>query len=355
MAKKNEKRGCLQNVRVFAGTLLGLLVIVAAFILSSITGIDFLSLLETDTGTSGDTVVVEAPPPVPAEVDALSVGLGFGAQKGFWTVYFNAPTGNSDRSTYVNGIDQPLVRDISEVRRTLDIAAYEFDNEALTAAVIGAHRRGVRVRIVTDDEAGLEEEDESIPQFVRAGIPVVDDERSALMHNKFMILDGTTVWTGSWNYTMNGTYRNNNNALAMRSQRAVQAYQTEFNEMFENGEFGPRSTSASASFTQNGIPVSIVFAPEDDAVGLIVRELESAQEAIRFMAFSFTQDDIGNTVRQRGSAGITVEGIFEVRGSETRFSEMPPMFCAGFDVRQDGNPYALHHKVFIVDDTTVLT
>ncbi|MEM6528369.1 MAG: phospholipase D-like domain-containing protein [Chloroflexota bacterium] len=320
------------------------------------TGIDFLSLLEEDTGTTGgDNVVIEAPPPVPAEVDGLSVGLGFGAQKGFWTVYFNAPTGSSDRSTYVNGIDQPLVRDIGEVRRTLDIAAYEFDNEALTAAVIGAHERGVRVRIVTDDEAGLEEEDESIPKFIEAGIPVVDDDRSALMHNKFMILDGTTVWTGSWNYTMNGTYRNNNNALVLRSQRTVQAYQTEFNEMFENGEFGPRSTSASASFNQNGIPVEIVFAPEDDAVGLIVGELQAAQEAIRFMAFSFTQDDIGNAVRQRGSEGITVEGIFEVRGSETRFSEMPPMYCAGFDVRQDGNPFALHHKVFIVDDTTVLT
>ena len=31
------------------------------------------------------------------------------------------------------------------------------------------------------------------------------------------------------------------------------------------------------------------------------------------------------------------------------------MFCAGLDVRQDGNPYRLHHKVIIVDNDTVIT
>ena len=118
------------------------------------------------------------------------------------------------------------------MQQSLDVAAYEFNSPALTQAILDAKARGVLVRIVTDDDAGLEDEDTTLTQFEAAGIPVTTDERSALMHNKFMILDSAVVWTGSWNYTINDTYRNNNNALALRSQTAVQNYQTEFNEMF---------------------------------------------------------------------------------------------------------------------------
>jgi phosphatidylserine/phosphatidylglycerophosphate/cardiolipin synthase-like enzyme len=359
---KNSKNS---SRRSLGGTLLGLLVIIIAFFFAQATGIDILALLndvageveEVDqTGSGGSDDFDTAPPTLslPGEVTPLQVGQGFGAQKGFWSVYFNAPTGSRDAADYVNGIDENLAADINNVQQTLDIAAFEFNNERLTEAVIAAHERGVQVRIVTDDEFGVEEE-EAIEEFEDAGIPVVDDAKSALMHNKFMILDQQVVWTGSWNYTVNGTYRNNNNALVLRSQRAVRAYQTEFDEMFERGEFGARSTEGTATFSQDGTPVKIVFAPEDDVVGAIVEELGRAQRDIRFMAFSFTQDDIGDAMRQLGAEEVTVQGIFEVRGSETEFSEMPPMYCAGFDVRQDGNPFALHHKVIIVDDTTVLT
>ena len=285
----------------------------------------------------------------------LSVETGYGAEKGFWTVYFNAPTGSSDRSTYTAGIDVPLAERIAEVKDTLDIVAFEFDNERLTAAVLDAHARGIQVRIVTDDEHGLEEEDESIPLFVEAGIPVVDDERAGLMHNKFMILDGEEVWTGSWNYTSNGTYRNNNNALVLRSEGAVSAYSTEFEEMFVRHEFGVTSTEGAVTFKQDGVPIQILFSAEDAVIDAIVAVMEAAESDIRFMAFSYTHNRVGEVMRERALAGVNVQGIFELRGSETVYSELPVMYCAGLDVRQDGSRYVLHHKVIIVDDHTVVT
>ena len=73
------------------------------------------------------------------------------------------------------------------------------------------------------------------------------------------------------------------------------------------------------------------------------------------MAFSFTVDEIGDIIAARATAGVSVQGIFETTGSETQFSEMRPLFCAGIPVRQDGNSFILHHKVFIVDEVTVIT
>ena len=246
---------------------------------------------------------------------------------------------------------------IDLLQHTLDIAVYEFNSPAITAAVLRAHARGVTVRFVTDDDGGLGEADTTVNQLVDAGIPVVPDNRSALMHDKFMILDSTLVITGSWNYTINDTYRNNNNALVLRSQSAVQDYQAEFDEMFVDHEFGPKSPANTPhpQFTQDGDAVGVYFSPEDDVLSHMNSALQGAQHTIRFMTFSFTEDPIGQTLIQRAGAGVDVEGIFEKTGSETQYAELTPLFCAGLPVRQDGNPFVLHHKVFIIDSTTVLS
>jgi phosphatidylserine/phosphatidylglycerophosphate/cardiolipin synthase-like enzyme len=295
--------------------------------------------------------------PSNSAVISIPVSQGFGAAKGFWRVFFTAPTGSRDASTYHGGIDEMLAAEIDGVRQTLDIAAYEFNSPALTAAVLRAKARGVTVRVVTDDDDGLGDEDTTLNQFVAARIPVVTDERSALMHDKFMILDSAVVWTGSWNYTINDTYRNNNNALALRSQTAVQDYQADLNDIFFVGRFGSSSPDDTprAEFTKEGTPIGIYFASEGDVIGAINTALAGAQHQIRFMTFSFTVDTIAQTLMSRAADGVDVEGIFERTGSETQFSKLTPLFCAGLFVRQDGGPFVLHHKVFIIDGTTVLS
>jgi phosphatidylserine/phosphatidylglycerophosphate/cardiolipin synthase-like enzyme len=338
-------------------TLLAGIVILVLVVVSQLTGIDVIGLLTGATPTPTAIVVPTTVASAPGAVSALTFPQGVGAAKGFWQVYFTQPSGSSDRATYVGGIDLALSAALGRVQSTLDIAAYEFNNPVLTQAVLDAKARGVRVRIVSDNEDGVGDANTTINQFSRAGIPVVTDERSALMHNKFMILDSSEVWTGSWNYTINDTYRNNNNALVLRSQRAVQNFQTEFNEMFAEGLFGPtsRANTPNPTFTQDGVFIGTYFAPEDDVVDAMIEAVNQAQTSIQFLAFSFTLDDVAQAMLARAAAGVQITGVFETTGSETRFSELTPLFCAGLDVRQDGNPYILHHKVFIIDGTTIVT
>jgi phosphatidylserine/phosphatidylglycerophosphate/cardiolipin synthase-like enzyme len=325
----------------------------------------------TPTATFTPPTVTTAPPtvtPVPASVVPLTptstvnvlqfeLAQGYGAQKGFWTVYFTAPTGSRDPATYVGGVDEALAAAIADAERTIDIAAYEFNSPALTQALLDAKARGVRIRMVTDDRDGLADDNTTLTQLQAAGIPIVTDERSALMHDKFIILDSQVVWTGSWNLTINDTYRNNNNAIALRSQAAVENYQTEFNEMFIDGRFGPTSpvNTPNHIFTQDGTIVEVYFAPEDEVIDQIVSAISGAQRSVRFMTFSFTVDEVASALLDRAALGVDVQGIFERTGSETQHSEFFRLFCAGLPVRQDGNPFVLHHKVFIIDDELVVT
>ncbi len=288
-------------------------------------------------------------------VTTIPIGQGYGAQKGFWQVFFSAPTGSRDASTYVNGIETQIVNAINNVQRTLDIVAYEWNLPDVTQAVINAKNRGVTVRVVTDDD-GMAEDDSLMPQIAKAGIPVVPDNRAPIMHDKFMIMDSTTVWTGSYNYTVNDTYRNNNNLIMLRSQKAVADYQAEFNEMFVDHKFGPKSPSNTPypSFTQDGTPIQIYYGSEDKVVQALIDTINTAKKSINFMAFSFTLSDVGDVIKSKAASGVAVQGIFETTGSQTQYAQLTPLFCAGLPVKQDGNPFVLHHKVFIIDNTTVV-
>ena len=275
-----------------------------------------------------------------------------------WRVYFNEPDERVDRADYANGMDSALASAIDAASVTLDIAAFELNSDPIGAAIARAAERGVAVRVVADDDHGLHDErNPHLRELAQSGIDLRDDSRSGLMHNKFAIIDSKAVWTGSWNFTVNGTYRNNNNILVLENADAVYAYQAEFDEMFERAEFGITSTDAGiVQFDHAGGQISLIFAPEADEISALIAEIEGAAQSIRFMTFVFSLDELAEAMlRQAASREVTIEGVFENRNSTASWSQLPALHCAGAAVRQDGNRYVLHHKVIIIDDHTVIT
>lgn len=53
------------------------------------------------------------------------------------------------------------------------------------------------------------------------------------MHNKFMIIDGHSIETGSFNYTQSATYRNAENVIYLRNRPDIaERYTQEFNRLW---------------------------------------------------------------------------------------------------------------------------
>jgi phosphatidylserine/phosphatidylglycerophosphate/cardiolipin synthase-like enzyme len=330
--------------------LIGFVVVAAYFML---TGSDPLGLFTEQEPTPNVTT------PAPALV-GTGGGAGAGGAGEWWQVYFTDPQNINNPEDLTGSIPEKLIERIDQAQRTIHIAAFEFDLAPVADALIAAQKRGVKVQWVTDDEYGIEaDEDAEVELFARlekAKIKVEHDERAALMHNKFWIFDGQTVWTGSTNVTVNGNFRNNNNVIVIESPEVAAIYEREFAEMW-NGEFGPTSPSTvdDQQVTIDGTPIQILFSPEDEVVSHLLPLINGAQKSLRFMAFSFTHDELGAAVLKRAEAGVDVKGIFETRSSETEYSELPTLYCAGLPVRQDGNPGTFHHKVFIIDDKILIT
>jgi phosphatidylserine/phosphatidylglycerophosphate/cardiolipin synthase-like enzyme len=295
-------------------------------------------------------------PPAATSVPTTVAGQG-GA---WWTVYFTQPGAQPNRTDVTGTVAEKLIEHVNGAQESIHIASFEFNLTPLAEALIAAYQRGVAVQWVTDDENGIEADaEEDHGQFAllqNAGIEIKDDARSALMHNKFWIFDEQAVWTGSTNVTVNDVFRNNNNVIMIQSPAVAAIYKREFDEMWA-GQFGPTSPSTveQQTTTIDGTPVQIYFAAEDEAISHLVPLIASAQQRIRFMAFSFTHDALGDALLARAEAGVDIQGIFETRGSEVQTSELPRLYCARLSVRQDGNPGTFHHKVFVIDDTIVVT
>jgi phosphatidylserine/phosphatidylglycerophosphate/cardiolipin synthase-like enzyme len=281
-----------------------------------------------------------------------SVNLSTSQAAAWYAIHFTSPQYPDEPRYHQGGVDERLIDFISSVQRSIDIAVYDFDLINVAEALIAARDRGVTVRLVTDsDNAG----ERAVSLLRQSGIAVVEDDRGDLMHNKFAVADGRFVWTGSWNFTEKDTYNYNNNAVLIESVDLARNYETVFEEMFTHKRFGRgRPPTLRTRFLIRGVMVESYFSPEDQVSSKIIARLREAQRQIDFMVFSFTRDDIGQALLERAQAGVVVRGVFESTGSETRFSEFGRLQQAGLDVRQDGNPFLMHHKVIIIDERTVI-
>jgi phosphatidylserine/phosphatidylglycerophosphate/cardiolipin synthase-like enzyme len=279
---------------------------------------------------------------------------------GLYEVFFTAPVYPDRPETRRGGIDERFVQFVDAATRSLDVAVYEFDLENVAQAMARAKSRGVAVRMVTDTDTVNATRDAATQNALKtvrdAGITIVSDDRAAIMHHKFAVRDVEEIWTGSWNLTVGDTYRLNNNAARMRSPELARAFTEEFETMFVQKRFGAgRARGAVTPPIQVGaMRVQVLFAPEDGVAEKIADRIAQSSSQIRFLAFSFTHDGMGRAVTDRARGGVPVSGVFERSGSETRFSEFTAMKQAGLDVYQDGNPYAMHHKVFVLDGRTTI-
>jgi phosphatidylserine/phosphatidylglycerophosphate/cardiolipin synthase-like enzyme len=286
--------------------------------------------------------------------------------RGDWIqIYFTRPTASDDVTLdQQTSIPRGFTGAIAEAESTIDLAIYDFALASVADSLIAAEDRGVRVRLVTEGENVSDNRDVLI-SLQQAGIPVIEDEREGgLMHNKFAVIDGVRVWTGSWNITHNGTHRNNNNAVLITSTALAENYTAEFEEMMAR-RFGPDSPSDTPNprltvnlttddGSQSHAEIESLFAPEDQVADQIIAEIEAARERIRFMAFVFTSDDIADAMLRRADAGVIVQGVMESRHVNGQYDEYRRLKSAVHDVLLDGNPYTMHHKVIIIDDETVM-
>lgn len=140
------------------------------------------------------------------------------------------------------GATDLIVAAIRAAQGTIRVAAYGFTSRPVAEALVAAHDRGVDVRVVLDMKANVRQG--AGPYVAAHGVPVRLNGHYAILHDKFMAIDGKTLEVGSFNYTASAENRNAENVLVLHdAEKLVADYTRQWQILWDGG--APLMTSAS--------------------------------------------------------------------------------------------------------------
>ncbi len=128
---------------------------------------------------------------------------------------------------------------VGRCKRTVDVCIFNLTHDEISDAIAAAHHRGVRVRLLTDDET-RHNRGSDVASLVAAGLDVRFDASDAHMHHKFALFDGETLLTGSSNWTRAAETRNRDNFVVTNDVRLVGQFADYFESLWT--EFAGNTT-----------------------------------------------------------------------------------------------------------------
>ena len=210
---------------------------------------------------------------------------------------------------------------LGEARRSLDLALYDVrlpgePGDVVSAALREAAGRGVAVRIAYNadhDERVFPPPPSTKPELIQAlpfptcGIPGIPD----LMHHKYVVRDGESVWTGSTNWTIDSWTRQENVIVVVDSPEVAAEYARNFEELWSSRDVGHSGSEEPRTLELEGHQMRAWFTPGhgEELSHRIARAIGRARERVRIASPVLTAGPVIGTL-----AEVAAEGRVDLRG-----------------------------------------
>lgn len=122
---------------------------------------------------------------------------------------------------------------LQRCQRTADLCIFTVTDDRVAGAIRDAHRRGVQVRLISDDDKAFDRGSD-VARLARQGVPVRTDRSEHHMHHKFALFDRRLLATGSYNWTRGAAEHNRENLIVTSQPALVAPFCTEFDRLWES-------------------------------------------------------------------------------------------------------------------------
>jgi phosphatidylserine/phosphatidylglycerophosphate/cardiolipin synthase-like enzyme len=343
-------------------------------------------------------------------------------------VYFNQSHAHQYRDyrgllRYGDDLEAQIIAELAQAHSTVDMAIHQLNLPGIAQALIACKQRGVKVRVVLEhrynqdfptvafperlprqdreeyrkwhqlvDENGdgtvvlaeLNRRD-ALWMLKEAGIGTIDDtadgsKGTAIMHHKFIVIDGQRVVTGSTNFTTSdihgdlddpATRGNVNHLIVLDSPEVAAAFSEEFLWLWGGRFSRAKPDRLPQQFWVGRSRVIVAFGPSASQASsinlLIATTLERAQQSIDFALFTFSSPEIALVLDHKAESGIQVRGALDPGFAYRPYSSSLDLWglrqCPGFSgsvvagvgVALIPKNDKLHHKFAIIDNKIVVT
>lgn len=128
-------------------------------------------------------------------------------------------------------IGDTVAREIRATQRKILLALFGFNNPRLADELAQLAKRGVSVRVKVDATKGELKKQASLAGMLKnAGAEVTAVAPEGKNHNKFAVIDGAIVLTGSYNWTVKAE-SNWENLLVIRCSELARMYEGEWEKI----------------------------------------------------------------------------------------------------------------------------
>jgi len=128
-----------------------------------------------------------------------------------------------------------IVQLIAGAATSIDVCVFTITDDRIADAIAAAHGRGVKVRIITDDDKAYDRGSD-VDRLAAAGLPLRMDRTPHHMHHKFAIFDQRLLLTGSYNWTRSAAKHNHENFIVVDDLRLLHPFARTFEALWS--EFG---------------------------------------------------------------------------------------------------------------------
>jgi len=145
------------------------------------------------------------------------------------------------------GATDAVVREVHAATQQILVQAYSFTSAPIAKAFMDAHKRGVKVLAVLD-KSNETQKYSAATFLVNVGIQTLIDDQHAIAHNKVIVIDSTTIITGSFNFTKAAEEKNAENLLVIKdAPELVKAYEANIQAHAAHAHPYTRKASAASS------------------------------------------------------------------------------------------------------------
>jgi phosphatidylserine/phosphatidylglycerophosphate/cardiolipin synthase-like enzyme len=134
------------------------------------------------------------------------------------------------------GCQAAVISKINDAHKSIYVAMYSFTSREIANALAAAKERHVKVKVILDTFE-IKDRFSKSRYLINKDINLKFHMGNGLMHNKFAVIDGRTVLTGSFNWTVTADTKNDENLLVITDKELAQKYVKQFNRLWaKSGE-----------------------------------------------------------------------------------------------------------------------
>lgn len=277
-----------------------------------------------------------------------------------------------------------LVKFIQGAKHSLDVAIYDLRNPDVLKALKGMSTK-VQLHVLYDAGKPKANSTSADPKasataaaIKGAGLSAfaqpVKEKGGHLMHDKFIVRDGASVWSGSGNFTNGGLLLQDNNFFTIDSPAVAATYAKTFGDLGSPGHSASHTTPAAGLPTKvkiGNIPVTISFSTQvgaSEGIETQIQDRLKGAKKIRVIAMLISDPGIlGSLLALKNKDIMGVLDPNEMKVVMKNKKNDPNFWFANGDSRfvaanshpfntsgKDTNDF-MHNKVMIIDDKTVIT